>query len=69
MFEKYRINNLNKYRVDVRVTDGDDVNRRWVMDIVTNEDTNFVIRGGPQCLFYIGKIISIVEEMEQESKE
>ncbi len=39
------------------------------MDIVTNEDTNFVIRGGPQCLFYIGKIISIVEEMEQESKE
>lgn len=63
------VNVLREQNVKVKISDEEDVNRRF-LDLVSQENADYVIRvGGDQCLIDPDSITNIVESMKKESME
>lgn len=60
---------LDKNGVDVRVTEEDDVNKRF-LDIISAEESGYVVRvGGDQCLLDYELTLYIIKEMHKNKDE
>lgn len=60
---------LGKNGVDVRLTEEDDVNKRF-LDIISAEESGYVVRvGGDQCLLDYERMLWIIKEMRKNKDE